>query len=701
MALICAAIFAACNCAPTLRYLVLAPNNGTIYVSSQIDGAKGARRAARTPVHNSRHAAVTPRDITTAVCGSLQYAATGYYTNGTTQDKTSAVTWSSSDTTVATIDNTGLATGAPFALGFTNIGATLGGITAATTQLEVDQLNFITVAAVPPVTNPLPAGQTQQFSATGSFTLAGGGGADQDISGQVFWATDDPTVATIDQTGLVTAVGSGTARTTTVTATSCDEVIVGTATVTVTGATTLVITPSTITASTGTTVQYTAMERLNDGTLQAPQSPVSWSSGATNVASINSGTGLAQALTASITAVTITASEPGNTAVIPGTASLTVQAAAARFAYVANINSNTISSYIVNVGSSTPLTPNTNDTKYPSGVIPAIGNPQQILLHPSGDLLFYIDSNGAINSNCVDSTKGIISTATGQPGKAATDTTGDIYVGVIDPTGRFIYVITNGSSVLYGFTITHNGLGCTPNTTDGVLTGIPDLTSSFNDGTLNFPSWIMTDQAGMYLYVVNSGNNTVSQFTIDQTTGELTSLGTPVDTGTNPYFGTTDVNGHVFVANEGTDTGGQSVSAYTITASGATAGQLVQIGSGPTAITGTTDTFNVLTSPNDNYLYVLDYGDCVGAGQVIAYGLTPATGVIGSVIGTPQPTDVEPTGMAIDPTGALLAIDNLGADDISLYTIGSNGAPTPTSPATVSTGTNPQFVVFYTAASDQ
>jgi len=52
----------------------------------------------------------------------------------------------------------------------------------------------------------------------------------------------------------------------------------------------------------------------------------------------------------------------------------------------------------------------------------------------------------------------------------------------------------------------------------------------------------------------------------------------------------------------------------------------------------------------------------------------------------------------------LLAIDNATDGTISLYTIGSDGTLTPTSPATVAaggSGANTEYVVFYTAASGQ
>jgi len=110
-------------------------------------------------------------------------------------------------------------------------------------------------------------------------------------------------------------------------------------------------------------------------------------------------------------------------------------------------------------------------------------------------------------------------------------------------------------------------------------------------------------------------------------------------------------------------------------------------------------------------LYVLDLFASTAPsapGQVFAFNLDPATGVIGSQIGTAQTVGQNPTGMAIDPTGALLAIDNNIDNTISLFKVAVAGSTTPppgsltaTNPPTVPTDTAPQFVVFYTAASGQ
>ena len=709
LALVCAAIFAACNCAPTLRYVTVAPSNGTIYVSAPPDaGVKGARRGARVSrpmvrpstrpstspnarpsTQNSRKAAVRPQDITTAVCGTLQYSATGYYSNGTTQDQTSAVTWSSSDTSVAGIDNTGLATGA--GLGFSNIGATLAGITSSTVPLEVDQLNSITVASDG---TSVAVGSTTVYTATGNFTLAAdGSSASQDISSQVTWGTGDATIATVDSSGNVTGVAAGT---TSVTAASCDGVIIGSASVTVTGGETnqgLQLVPQAPTASVGTTIQFSALQLNSDSsTTPLPAGSVlAWTSDTTGVVTIDPVSGLAQALSVGTATITGTVSAPPSVAGLTGTTMVTVQAAAARFAYIGNVKgdagSGSISSYTVNTASATPLTPLATI---------AASTPQQVWLHPSGDLLYYIGSGGSLHSEFVNSADGSLTMTPQAPTPATSNpiTVVDRYTGVIDPTGRFIYVITRGTSEIYGFTITHTSPS--GGTGDGALTAISSVVA-YNDGTLSRPTWILTDRAGKYLYVVNSGDGTnpgtVSQFTIDQTTGGLTSIGTPINTGVSPLYATVDPNSHLYVANSGG--ANESVSGYTIGSGGA----LTSVGA-DTVITGAIDTINVITDPTGKYLYVLDFGS-TSPGQVFTFSLNSSTGVIGSLIGTPQPTDISPTGMAIDPTGVLLAVGNFATADISLFNVGSDGSLTTTTPPTVPAGTDAGFVVFYTAASGQ
>src|SRR5713226_7355757 len=178
MAFACAAFFVACNDSPRLQFITIPP--------------------------------------VTATCGSLQYAATGLLSNGSTKDLTSTATWTSSSTSVATVNSSGLASG--IGLGTTNIGASFNGVTGASEPLAVDQLNSITLSPSGTVTVPL--GSSQSFLAIGNFTFAAGGPpGNLAVSSQVTWNSSNMAVATIDTSGNATTVGTGT---TTITATSCD-----------------------------------------------------------------------------------------------------------------------------------------------------------------------------------------------------------------------------------------------------------------------------------------------------------------------------------------------------------------------------------------------------------------------------------------------------------------------------------------------
>jgi 6-phosphogluconolactonase (cycloisomerase 2 family) len=688
MLLVCVAILAACcsSSGPRLQFVTVAPISGEIYVSGSagagVRGAArhGARPALRSPRSTGKHAAEILQPVT-ATCGSLQYAATALFSDGSTKDESSSATWSSSNTSVAVVSTTGLASG--IGLGTTNIGATFSGIAATSEALLVDQLNSITVSPSPAT---VPQGSTVQFTAVGNFTFAAGGTSDLDVSSQVTWASSNTNVATIDNTGNATTVGTG--GPINITATSCDGITVGTATLTVgpAAATSLAITPATINISTGTTTLFTAMEMFSDGTTHPPANPVTWTSDTTTVATIDPNSGVALGVTASTSAITITATE--STSGFTGTASLTVKAAVARFAYIGNIQGKgvggalgggSISGYTVDVTQSTPVTQMTGS--------PFSGSsPQQVLIHPSGDLMYYINASSRIITNFVDSSTGSFTDAGRGP---ATAGTGGTNVGVIDPLGRFIYVIED-SGTIYGYSIAQTQT----QSTNGVLTPIPGLTA-YTDVTLITPSWVMTDRAGKYLYVVNADGNTVSEYSINQSTGALTLLSlTPPATGNAPNYATTDVKGHMYVANSGDGT----VSVFSIDS---TTGLLTQVGSSNFTVTGAGIVFNVLTDPAGKYLYVLD-SPGLTAGQVFAFNLDQTTGAITTAIGTPPATGISSIGMAIDPTGVLLAVDNNVSETISLYTVGSTGGLTPSSPTpTVPTDHLPQFVVFYTAASGQ
>lgn len=78
---------------------------------------------------------VSPEDATIVEGATVQYTATGQYSDGTSRDIMATVSWSSSDAAVASIDGAGLANTLRF--GTTTIAATLGGASDAATLTVV------------------------------------------------------------------------------------------------------------------------------------------------------------------------------------------------------------------------------------------------------------------------------------------------------------------------------------------------------------------------------------------------------------------------------------------------------------------------------------------------------------------------------------------------------------------------------------
>jgi hypothetical protein len=156
---------------------------------------------------------VTPASATIPNAGgTAQFVATGTFVNGKNgkrnmQNLTDQVTWTSSVTTVATIDSTGLATAT--GAGTTNIIATggNGGVTGtATLTVSSSTTGSLTSLTVLPANQTVTAaGQTVQYIAIGTFT---GTQPIQDVTNQVTWASSNPAIASITATGLATTAGT-------------------------------------------------------------------------------------------------------------------------------------------------------------------------------------------------------------------------------------------------------------------------------------------------------------------------------------------------------------------------------------------------------------------------------------------------------------------------------------------------------------
>ena len=146
--------------------------------------------------------------------------------------------------------------------------------------------------AITPSTQSLAAGQTAQFTATGTIPHGKHPATNEDVTNQVTWTSNAPAIATISSTGVATAVSAGTA---TITA-SMAGATSATATMTVTGTSgatnndvvSLSVTPSTQTvASPSATAQFLAIGTTGSGATLDVTSQVAWSSSSTSVAIIS------------------------------------------------------------------------------------------------------------------------------------------------------------------------------------------------------------------------------------------------------------------------------------------------------------------------------------------------------------------------------------------------------------------------------
>ena len=236
---------------------------------------------------------VSPDGLTLGAGVKQQFTATATYSDGSSQDLSSGVTWSTSDNTLATVNSTGLVT--TVAAGTITITATLGSINDSAT-LTVVPAKLLSISVSP--SNPsIALGTTEQFTATGNFD----DGSTQQLT-SVTWSSSDVNVATINASGLATSTGTGPA---TITATSGS--VSGSASLTVTSAAlvSIVVTPNPASMAIGTTQQFTATGTFSDNSTQDVTASVLWSSSSPTVATINN-QGVASSVAIGTTTITAT-----------------------------------------------------------------------------------------------------------------------------------------------------------------------------------------------------------------------------------------------------------------------------------------------------------------------------------------------------------------------------------------------------------
>jgi 6-phosphogluconolactonase (cycloisomerase 2 family) len=152
-----------------------------------------------------------------------------------------------------------------------------------------------------------------------------------------------------------------------------------------------------------------------------------------------------------------------------------------------------------------PQTPGISGSPFATG-----RNPYGLVIAPGGGFLYTANTlDNSISEFTINATDGSLSPISGSP-------IGETYSGpvvlFIDKSGAYMYVANQGSTNLAAYSIGSDG-------TLALLT-----TSPFGTGA--GPSSIAGDSGGKYLFVGNQSSPVIHSFSLDRSTGALTSVAT-------------------------------------------------------------------------------------------------------------------------------------------------------------------------------
>ena len=253
--------------------LVTAAANGAATITATSGQASGAASVEVAQVVTE--VAVTPEADTLVEADTLRFSAHASDANGHAVEA-AEFAWSSGDTLVAVVDDSGLATGV--APGAAQVTATSSGVSAAA-ALTVAAAVPTTLAVTPDTVAFTAIGQTVQLAAEVRDQIG------RVMEGEaVAWSSGDTAVAVVDATGVVTAGRRGTVA---ITATAGQ--VVGTATVTITQvAGSVVVSPPADTIEIGDTLRLLA-EALDGNGHPIAGASFEWSSSDAVVAVVGVG----------------------------------------------------------------------------------------------------------------------------------------------------------------------------------------------------------------------------------------------------------------------------------------------------------------------------------------------------------------------------------------------------------------------------
>src|SRR5882757_1163192 len=249
---------------------------------------------------------------------------------------------------------------------------------------------------------------------------------------------------------------------------------------------------------------------------------------------------------------------------------------------------------------------------------------------------------------------------------------------VLHPSGKFLYVANPGQ----GGTA-ENDISLFTIAKGGTLTEVLPRTSVAPNASR--PQLLVMDPAGTFLYVMNTGSNNISVFSIDSGSGALTqSTGSPFFIGAPPLnMQLTPSGNFLYVSLASTPNG--LIAGYSVTG-----GQLTLVG---TSSTDGVNPYGLAIHANGTYLYAAN-----STSNSIAVFTIDSSGTLAKVVGSPIADGyTDPIAMIFDPSGKYLYVANQVSNNVAAYSIDSSGLPAALSTSTTTnafgTESSPSFLV--------
>jgi 6-phosphogluconolactonase len=253
--------------------------------------------------------------------------------------------------------------------------------------------------------------------------------------------------------------------------------------------------------------------------------------------------------------------------------------------------------------------------------------PQALVMHPTQKFLYIANSQeNDISLFDMSTSDGTISEVTPRTPAGSSP-----FLLAMDPSGNYLYAANAQSNSISAYSI---------NTSDGNLTAVAG--SPFPIGI--FPLSMKLTPSGDFLYVGGAGSpGVVEAFSVNA--GVLTAIGA-YQTGTNPAGIEIDsTSTYLYTAN----TGDSSISEFTIGSTGI----LSQMANSPVGETTTGQApVAILIDPSGTYLYVANEG----SSNIVGYTVSSTSGALTLLPNPSIPTGTHPNTLAADQNGKYILV---------------------------------------------